>query len=458
MRLSQSVTETLELDKNLLPYREKLRGELGEHILLSLNPAENLEQLQQREALLREWLDLTDHNGQFRFTAGLESVTHMFKQARRSGILSGEELLKVRAVLQCARHIREDLAALSEGYEHVDELRRGIRDFTPELEALRVIEDSGRLSDNASPKLYEIKRTGRRLAQKLLEDSDTANMLQERSLSWRDGRFLLLVRQEYINRFPGLAVERSASGNSVYMEPKALSRINNTLIIRAQDEHNEERSILLTLTRNILSRENAITNAERVIGTLDLLCACDELIRNNHWVIPEITPQKLFRLVGARHPMLREKAVPIDAECGESFTTLVINHRLKHWRQNCNPQDCGSPRSVSVAWPASASTGRDSHRDVRRDFCGHRRRTEHRAEPIDVQRTPQEDYSHPEVFNKYITCAVGRVRRRDRSSRRRSVRRCDSPDSQGQGQHYPRDDSPQPDKAIRFDDRRSRNR
>ena len=331
MRLSSNIAEVLELDKNLLPYRQQLRGKLGEHILSSLKPAESLEHLKQREALLREWLDLTDHNGQFRFAAGLESVVHMFRQARRSGILSGEELLKVRAVLQCARHIREDLAKLTENYPHIDELRRGIRDFSPELEALRVIEDSGRLSDNASPKLLALrdeieaqKRIARRNAQKLLEDSDTANMLQERSLSWRDGRFLLLVRQEYINRFPGLAVERSASGNSVYMEPKALSRVNNTLIMKTQDERNEERSILLDLTRNILSRENAITNAERVIGTLDILCACDELIRNHHWVIPELTDRKEFRLVGARHPMLKDKAVPINAQCGQDFTTLVI--------------------------------------------------------------------------------------------------------------------------------------
>ena len=331
MHLSQNVAEVLELSKNLLPYRENLRGELGEQVLLSLKPTETLEALREREALLREWLDLTDHNGEFRFSAGLESVSGMFTQARRSGILSGEELVKVRAVLQCARHIREELASFSEKHEHIDALRRGIRDFSPELESLNVIEDSGRLMDTASPKLYDLrseieaqKRTGRRIAEKLLSDSDITNMLQERSLSWREGRFLLLVRQEYINRFPGLAVERSASGNSVYMEPKALSHVNNTLIVKSRDEHDEERNILLGLTRTILSRETAITSAERVIGTLDLLCACDVLIRSKHWVIPELTERKFFRLSGARHPMLREKAVPIDAECGDSFSTLVI--------------------------------------------------------------------------------------------------------------------------------------
>ena len=331
MQLSPDIAETLELSKNLLPYLENIRGELGEQVLLSLKPAENLDALRKREALLSEWLDITDHNGEFKFNASLDSVSGMFTQARKSGILSGEEQVKVRAVLQCARHIREDLAKITGKYDHIDALRRGLRDFSPELEALNVIEDSGRLMDNASPKLFTLrseieaqKRTGRRIAEKLFADSDITNMLQERSLSWREGRFLFLVRQEYINRFPGLAVERSASGNSVYMEPKALARVNNSLIVKSRDEQDEERSILLGLTRSILLRETAIINAERTIGTLDLLCACDILIRSRHWVIPELTSRKIFKLTGARHPMLREKAVPISAECGDSFSTLVI--------------------------------------------------------------------------------------------------------------------------------------
>ena len=329
MRISENVSEILEIQKTLLPFRENLRGELGEFILASLKPAENFEQLKKREKLLKEWLDLTDHNGEFNFNAAIEPVSPLFEGAKRSGILSGEELLKVRLLLNTAKNIRENLFA--ENHQSIDDLKHGIRDFSTEIEALNVIGDFGRLSDKASQKLFDIrneienlKRTGRRISQKLFEDPNITNMLQEKSLSWREGRFLFLVRQEFINRFPGLAVERSASGNSVYMEPKALSHINNNLIIKTKDEQDEERLILLELTRNILKRENAIINAEKIIGTFDLLCTCDYLIRNKKWVIPELTQQKFFRLIGAKHPLLKNNAVPVDASCGEKFSTLVI--------------------------------------------------------------------------------------------------------------------------------------
>ncbi|MBQ6918902.1 MAG: hypothetical protein IJQ74_01100, partial [Synergistaceae bacterium] len=184
MIIENSTAEILELDKNLLPFRERLRGGLGELILDSLRPAENYEALREREKLLREWLDLTDHNGEFSFNAGLEAVSPMFPNAKKSGILSGEELLRVRAVLTCARHIRESLADSAQSYGSVDGLRRGIRDFSPEIESLNVIDDYGRLNDNATQKLAVIreelenlKRNGRRISQKLFEDSDIVNML-----------------------------------------------------------------------------------------------------------------------------------------------------------------------------------------------------------------------------------------------------------------------------------------
>ena len=332
MELTQGVSEILELGKNLEPYHELLRGELGRNILNKLEPAENLNVLKQRENLLREWLNFIDHNGRFIINS-VDPVSNMFRNAKRSGILSGEELLKVRALLNCAKKIRESLGEkLKTGsYENIDALRKNIRDFNNEIENLNVIEDSGRLNDHASEKLFNIrtelenlKRNARNISRKIFENPEILNMLQEKSLTFRDGRFLILVRQEFINRFPGLAFERSSSGNSVYMEPSSLSRINNNLIIKTRDERDEEYKILSDLTRLIISRENAIINAEKTIGTFEILNICDYLIRDKKWIIPEFSGKKFFKLVGACHPMLREKAVPLDMSCGEYFNSLVI--------------------------------------------------------------------------------------------------------------------------------------
>ena len=132
MQISENVSEILELQKTLLPFRENLRGRLGNFILASLKPAENFELLKKREKLLREWLDLTDHNGEFNFNAAVEPVSPLFEGAKRSGILSGEELLKVKSLLNTARNIRENLSC--ENHQSIEDLKHGIRDFSTEIE------------------------------------------------------------------------------------------------------------------------------------------------------------------------------------------------------------------------------------------------------------------------------------------------------------------------------------
>ena len=331
MIVAPAVREILELDASLWPFRERLRGELGERALASLSTARDAEELRQRQALLRQWMDVLDAHGEIHWNAGAPAVSPLFDGAKRSGAFSGGELLMARAVLTAARQVREGLSGLTEGRPELDALRRRLRDFSPLIETLDVVEDSGRLADRASPKLADIrreiealKRSGRATARRLLEDPDIVNMLQERSLSWRDGRFLLLVRQEHVGRFPGLAVERSASGSSVYMQPRSLSSINDGLMMRTRDERDEEHVILLALTRQVLERARAIEEAERVLGELDLLCACDDLIRKKGWTLPELDRGRVIHLIAARHPLLRDAAVPVDVSCGRDGSSVLV--------------------------------------------------------------------------------------------------------------------------------------
>nr|MBQ6739311.1 Smr/MutS family protein [Synergistaceae bacterium] len=333
MRADKSVLEILEFNKALDAYKSLLASGLGVHALENLITAEDFDKLVKRFNLLNEFVNLLDAKGaDLSINSNLELVTPLFNAAKTSGVLSGEELLSVRALLTASNLIRDELNNLNNKFAELENLRKRLRDFAPELDALKVIEDSGRLADNASQKLFDIraeldalKKNGRRTAQRLFEDNNIANMLQERVLTWRGGRFLVLVKQEYINKFPGLALERSGSGNSVYMEPRVLSSVNNNLMMKSRDERDEEHRILAELTRKILSRDKAISEAENVLGILDLLNACYELVRvRKNFIIPEIVNKPEFNLVGARHPVLKDKAVPVDVYCGVKFNNLVI--------------------------------------------------------------------------------------------------------------------------------------
>ncbi len=333
MQVFESVLHLLEFHKSLYPFAENLRGEPGARTLASLSLCRTPEQLKNRHELLKSWRACTDKYGDrhIPWNADAVCVSGLFPFARKSGLLLGEELLKIRVMLHLAMRVRQALGELRSEYPAFEALEHRIRDFTPDLETLSVVEDTGRLSDGASPKLQEIRnelealrRAGRKTAGRLMEDASILNMLQERSLAWRDGRFLLLVRQEYVNRFPGLLVDRSASGNSVYMEPRILSAVNNRMVLQARDEHDEETRILMEITRKVLARERAIIDAETALGEIDLMQAACEVMRKRRWTLPELTAKTQFNLVGARHPLLKETAVPVDVRCGGAFTSLVV--------------------------------------------------------------------------------------------------------------------------------------
>lgn len=246
-------------------------------------------------------------------------------------MLSGEELAGVVRFLSMARTNREHLLAYENEYPAFTSPARKLRDFSPEIEALGVVDDAGRLYDSASPALAKIrgemdglKRQIRRSAQGIIDNPSLGHMLQERVSAFRNGHFVFLVRQEFINRFPGTVVDRSSSGNSVYMEPSSLVPLNNRLAVAEREEREEEHKIYRALTRTLLERERALLDAQEVLADLDLFYGACEVMARDKWKIPLRSEKTMFHLREARHPLLGDQAVPVSIRCGERFRSLVV--------------------------------------------------------------------------------------------------------------------------------------
>lgn len=331
MKIEEAAYRSLEIEKVIRLITKYCRGELGAMKAASVSPARDLADLSRRQELFRAVEAYREKRGELPWAHGLVPAARYLDEAAETGALTGQELLKIRNVLTLSQRIKEKLVAGKVEYPAFSMLINEIGDFTEELAAASVVSDDGRLYDHASDKLRNIRETMRgirdtirRKGNAMLNDQRTAAMLQERVLALRNGRHAFLVRQDAMGSFPGIVVDRSGSGNSVYMEPHSLVLLDNQYAAERGDEQQEELRILCAITGVFAARRRAILDAEGALGTLDLFYALSEIKRLDRWHMPELSKQPLFDLRGARHPMLRERAVPIDIRCGSGFRSLVI--------------------------------------------------------------------------------------------------------------------------------------
>ena len=330
MEVREDILRILEIPKVLAEFASCVRGELGLSALGRLRPRGDVKALEERVALLKSCMSCRDSFGEWPWNSS-GCISGLLSEARKSGMLTGEELASVARFLSLAKMTREHLAKHRETYPLFDSLSRQIRDFSEESDALGVVDDKGNLYDSASPELADIRheleslrRQIRRSAQNILDNPALSHMLQERVTAFRNGHFVFLVRQEFVNRFPGTVVDRSGSGSSVYMEPSALVPLNNRLALRIRDEKEEERAIFRSLTKVILSRERPLFECENVLSDLDLFYGAAEVMAKKRWKLPQYAEKTMFILQEARHPLLGDAAVPVTIKCGDRFRSLVI--------------------------------------------------------------------------------------------------------------------------------------
>jgi len=330
LKISKEARQSLEIDDVLRLLAEHARSDLGKNAIRVIEPAADIESLKSRQNTLAAYLGFVESGGVFPWRDSVQPVADIMEEARHTGLMLGEELLKIKTLLTLAGEVRECAAKAREKYPPLGWFYTNVREFADELKALNVLNSDGTLADGASTLLRSLREElltrrsdARRIGNGFLSGANS-NMLQERVLSMRGGRFTVLVKQSCVNRFPGIISDRSASGNSVYMEPHALVASNNRIAALLEQQRQEERRILGELTKVILARANAIAEAEVALARLDLFDCMDTLMSQQKWRLPELVGRSEFCFYGVRHPLIGEKAVPIDVYCGRDFRALVV--------------------------------------------------------------------------------------------------------------------------------------
>jgi DNA mismatch repair protein MutS2 len=210
----------------------------------------------------------------------------------------------------------------------------------------RALLPSGEVADDASPRLADLRRTLLRLRAQLtsvmegyLRGADAERLLQDRVITTRNDRYVLLLKAENKGQLPGIIHGTSGSGATFFVEPLPAVELNNDIVQLQDEERNEVLRILQELTARAGRRADDLALMSSVLGELDAVQAMASLAVEMDAHPAEIVegPRPDLDLVDSRHPLLVPKLaerlgiarasepVPVSLRVGGDETVLVIS-------------------------------------------------------------------------------------------------------------------------------------
>lgn len=263
---------------------------------------------------------------------GVHDIREALRRAALGGTLSPEDLLRIRETLAAGRVLKGYVLARREQVPVLAEAAEAISVF-PSLEAgiARAVAEDGTIKDEANPELARIRRERRvtearlrEFLERLLRDPAVARHLREPLVTIRGDRFVVPVRSESREQFPGIVHDHSASGLTVFMEPLPAVPLGNKVRDLALRERDEVARILAALSQEVGAAAEEIAESLEVVGELDVAAAKSQLSLQMDAAPPRLNEAGRVDLRSARHPLLAPPVVPVDIPLGGRFRTLVI--------------------------------------------------------------------------------------------------------------------------------------
>ncbi|MSS15752.1 endonuclease MutS2 [Lachnospiraceae bacterium Oil+RF-744-WCA-WT-11] len=199
-------------------------------------------------------------------------------------------------------------------------------------EIRRCILSEDEIADDASVNLRRIRRqislSEERIHSQLQQmvNGPARAFLQDAVITQRDGRYCLPVRSEYRSQVPGMIHDQSASGQTIFVEPMAVVKLNNDIRTLEAEEKKEIEKILQELSEKAAEQSDALISDIQILSELDFIFARAVLAKKMNATQPDFNEQGIVDIRRARHPLIdRRRVVPVDIRLGEDFDQLVIS-------------------------------------------------------------------------------------------------------------------------------------
>ena len=317
--------------------REEVAGycvsEEGKRSLLDREPLKINTEIEKLKTMSREWgtyFAATHKNP----VSAWEPVRPLLSIIKANGAsLTLEQVKSIGQFVISAKNVKEGIKNHQVQLELklLPKQAELLPDFTEtEKKIFRVITPEGELRDlpelsNIRKQIASLNSKIKTIMQKFTSDQKLANVLESSVPVLRNGRQVLAVKASLQNRIPGIIHEVSQTAQTVYVEPQEAVLCSNELIQKEFELQAVIKKILTELTASLQPSIPAIRDGLPVMCLFDTTQAAERWgNEHNCNYAQSIHNDEPPLLLGARHPLLGSKAVPIDIRFMDEKRVLII--------------------------------------------------------------------------------------------------------------------------------------
>ena len=244
-------------------------------------------------------------------------------------------LESTHALLEFFKHIPNEnypsLCAMAQQVQPVGGLIREID---------RVLDKFGRVKDNASPELANIRKellvtqsSVSRLLTGILRQAQADGYVEkDASPALREGRLVIPVSPAYKRKLGGIVHDESATGKTVFVEPARVVEANNRIRELEGEERREIMRILTHVSSLLRPHIPDLLATQLFLGHIDFLRAKAKWAERVNAIRPHVVDENMLQWVGAKHPLLllalqkqNKQVVPLDITLSSNKRILVIS-------------------------------------------------------------------------------------------------------------------------------------
>ncbi|MBP5464618.1 MAG: endonuclease MutS2, partial [Treponema sp.] len=309
-------------------------SEEGKDLLLKREPSADRNEIAELKKLGNEWAVYLK-SARPAPLAPWPPVTDSFKLLGIDGAQLGrEQAFALGLLCQSALRLREAVTGVAAALpvKQLEAHALSMPDLSrAEAEVFSVLDKDGEVKDLPAlrairNRIRELQKEAEGAIRTYTADSSQKAFLQSNVPVMRGDRQLLAVRADRRGTVSGIIHEVSASGQTLYIEPEEAVRANNELVQEEAHLANEIKKILRELTEKLSLYKEELEQAHSQLLLLDTtLAAARYLVSVKGCFAEDCDRSKEPPLIkAARHPLLGEKAVPVDISFMDGKDILII--------------------------------------------------------------------------------------------------------------------------------------